>query len=117
MNLRLIQTGILRFFIILFVCNFVIQKVIDNEAVCGAVGESEDHCPYAIHTPDHDDDMDNHICINCPCNLTLFVSWDLYMTRIYGILSVSFYQIQEPVILTYEDPIRLFRPPKISSIA
>ncbi|PKA03396.1 hypothetical protein CH375_17245 [Leptospira ellisii] len=103
-----------RLFVIILVLNFTSQKVIDNDAVCGDIGSNEDHCPFAIQHPDdhgHEEESD-HVCVNCPCNLTLFVSWDLYLTRIYKNLSVLYYSISNPVVIAYEDPIRLFRPPR-----
>ncbi|EQA44671.1 hypothetical protein LEP1GSC050_4018 [Leptospira broomii serovar Hurstbridge str. 5399] len=104
---------LLKVFVLLFIANFGYQKIVDNEAVCGALGVAEEHCPYAEHTPGHDE-KSNHVCINCPCNLTLFVSWDLYVARIYSRLSVLYYPSSKPVVLAFEQSIRLFRPPRTS---
>lgn len=107
----------LKAFVILFIANFGYQKIVDNEAVCGALGIAEEHCPYATHIPGHTTEDSDHVCIDCPCNLTLFVSWDLYVARVYSRLSVLFYTSPMPVVLAYELPIRLFRPPRNPSFA
>lgn len=109
------------FFILVFCFNFLYQKGIDNEILCGALGAPEAHCPYSflytakstakgeIDSKSHED----HVCISCPCNLQLSVSWNLNVAHVYLQLNYIYINLQDPRVDTLEEIEGFFRPPRL----
>jgi hypothetical protein len=109
-------------FVVLFCLNFALQKIVDNEANCGVIGSPESTCPYAFldhangRTIDHevgeDGNHEDHVCLSCPCNLQLSVSWDLNLYHIYIQLNRIYISITKPEIKKLEQIKGYFRPPR-----
>ena len=57
------------FLILLFSC-IVFFKTVDNESICGDVGENEIHCFFSKSYTDGE----GHVCIQCPCNTVVLSS-------------------------------------------
>jgi hypothetical protein len=109
-------------FIVLFCLNFAFQKIVDNEANCGVLGAPESTCPYAFldhangsqvgHDISEEGEHNDHVCISCPCNLQLSVSWDLNLYHVYVQLNRVYISISIPEIKNLEQIKSYFRPPR-----
>ncbi len=109
-------------FIITFCLNFGYQKIVDNEANCGVLGAPESGCPYAFldhangsnvdHELGEDGEHTDHVCLSCPCNLLLSVSWDLNLYHVYVQLNRVYILIPPPVFRNLETEKGYFRPPR-----
>lgn len=110
-------------FVLVFSFNFLYQRIMDNEVNCGSLGSPESGCPYAFldHTlgmnPGHDlgedGDHSEHVCISCPCNLIVSVTWDLYLSHVLIQLHKIYFQSQELQFPKLVATTFLFRPPKV----
>lgn len=122
-QIRLVKQIVLYSFVLIFASHFIYQRLVDNEINCGALGSPESGCPYSFldHTFGMDTDHDlgeegehsDHVCISCPCNLIVSITWDLYLNHVLIQLHKFYYEANEIQI-----PIQLsitfhFRPPKI----
>ncbi|TGL17432.1 hypothetical protein EHQ46_16300 [Leptospira yanagawae] len=109
-------------FVLVFASHFIYQRLVDNEINCGAIGAPESGCPYSFldHTfgleTNHDlgeeGEHSEHVCISCPCNLIVSITWDLYLTHVLIQLHKFYYvanEIQIPIHLGIKFH---FRPPK-----
>ena len=108
-------------FVLLFCTNFAFQKILDNEANCGVLGAPESTCPYAFldhsgvqmdHEIGEKGEHADHVCLSCPCNLQLSVSWDLNLYHVYIQLNQVYVSISRPEIKNLEQIKGYFRPPR-----
>ncbi len=109
-------------FVLIFCIHFAYQKIVDNEANCGVLGAPESTCPYAFldhvngnlthHDVGEDGDHKDHVCLSCPCNLQLSVSWDLNLYHIYIQLNQIYITFSKPNVNEYEQLKGYFRPPR-----
>ncbi|MGV3666828.1 MAG: hypothetical protein ACO1NV_11885 [Leptospira bouyouniensis] len=121
-QIRTIKQSILFCFIVLFSMNFMYQRIVDNEVNCGLLGSPESGCPYAFldHTfgidPGHDlgeeGEHADHVCISCPCNSIVAVTWNLYLSHILIQLHKIYFEPKEIQIPKFVLTNYLFRPPK-----
>ncbi|MCZ8155865.1 MAG: hypothetical protein O9264_07085 [Leptospira sp.] len=110
-------------FITIFCFNFALQKILDNEANCGILGAPESTCPYAFldhvsgtsvdHSLEEHGEHEDHVCLSCPCNLQLSVSWNLNLYHITVNLNYLYIQVFTPVLKTKTTAKAFFRPPRL----
>jgi hypothetical protein len=110
-------------FVLVFCIHFAFQKVVDNEANCGVLGSPENTCPYAFldhvndssidHAIGGDGEHNDHVCLNCPCNLQLSISWNLNLYRVYVQLNHVYIAIFNPEFQNLEPIKGYFRPPRV----
>ncbi len=99
-----------KIFLITFILFFIFIKTIDNESVCGEIGESESHCFFS----QLGEEDSGHICVQCPCNGMV-----LWVSPLKIEFSLEFFPVE---ILSkryekiYSNPSlkSLFRPPRFS---
>ena len=117
-----IRQSLLFCFVILFSANFMYQRIVDNEINCGSLGSPEGGCPYSFldHTfgtnPGHDlgeeGDHSDHVCLSCPCNSLLSITWNLYLSHILIQLHKIYFEPAEIQFSNFVIATFLFRPPK-----
>lgn len=96
------------FLILLFSC-IVFFKTVDNESICGDVGENEIHCFFSKSYTDGE----GHVCIQCPCNTVVLSSLPEIPRLIYNYLYIYSFLIFNLYSPNTNFEISLFRPPKI----
>ena len=109
-------------FVIIFCLNFTAQKIVDNEAICGMLGSVESTCQYSFldhsfgietgHDIEEEGDHKDHVCLSCPCNLQLVVSWDLNLYPVLISLNKVYLSFPTLVFLEYSTTEGYFRPPR-----
>ncbi|MDF3818630.1 hypothetical protein P3G55_01890 [Leptospira sp. 96542] len=109
--------------VLLFSVNFTFQKIVDNEANCGGLGNAEAKCPYAFldhahglsnHELSENGDHDDHVCISCPCNLIVSCSWDLYLSHIRINLHKVYLTQNKVSFPKFSLSFDFFRPPRLT---
>lgn len=105
-----------RFFILSFLFLFSFQRIIDNERICGGIGTYEENCIFSTHSNLDTDPNDNHVCVNCPCNYTLISYSNLYLTKIYTQVSISYIISTFFSAVNYDYPLNIIRPPRSVSV-
>lgn len=98
------------------------QRIADNEVNCGALGSPESGCPYAFldHTLGNDlghelgeeGEHSDHVCISCPCNSIVSVTWNLFLSHILINLHKVYFVPTEVQIPKFASSTFLFRPPR-----
>jgi hypothetical protein len=99
-----------KIFLILFILFFIFIKAIDNENICGEIGESESHCFFS----QLGEDESEHICVQCPCNgMVLWVS-PLQLKFSLQFFPVEILNKRYEKIYSNPELKSLFRPPRFS---
>lgn len=121
-QIKWVKQIVLYSFVLIFASHFIYQRLVDNEINCGALGSPESGCPYSFldHTLGLDTDHDlgeegehsDHVCISCPCNLIVSITWDLYLSHVLVQLHKFYYEPNEIQIPNHIVSHYHFRPPK-----
>jgi hypothetical protein len=97
-------------FLTLFIVFFIFIKAIDNENICGEIGESESHCFFS-QTGENESE---HICVQCPCNGMVLWSSPLILELSLQFFPVEILNLKYNKIYSNPTIKSLFRPPRFS---
>ncbi len=100
-------------FLLSFIILFSFQRIIDNECICGGIGVSENDCIFSNHSETSDNSEHDHVCINCPCNYILISYSNLYLSKIYTHITISYIVSPLFTAINFDYLLNLIRPPRI----
>jgi len=101
----LLKKGLL----LLFLFFFAFIKTVDNENICGAIGGIEVHCFFSATGNDQEDD---HVCVQCPCNNMVLWYSPIQINVILEISSMEIIGIPTNELFMKSIRSVLFRPPR-----
>jgi len=101
----LLKRGLILFFLFFFA--FI--KTMDNENICGAIGGIEVHCFFSATGNDQEDD---HVCVQCPCNNMVLWYSPIQINVILEISSMEIIGIPTNELFMKSIRSVLFRPPR-----
>ena len=101
----LLKKGLL----LLFLFFFAFIKTVDNENICGAIGGIEVHCFFSSKGNDQEDD---HVCVQCPCNNMVLWYSPIQINVILEISSMEIIDITIDELLMKSIRSVVFRPPR-----